>query len=189
MNSITDNPNPDVTMLQKTTGNRGGNNAKTIATRKIFIEAYEEHFGNVTAACSIAGISRQTYYRWMKSLSRTNVKFRERLRLTNPKERYLDFLESAQVKRVLEGSDAMIKLGLERKGQSRGWAGERPKEEQEKIDQIGEAYLGWVAIHPDGTLKDKRRWLGIFAEKAGVSAEELGEKVGLPLARTTEFGR
>ena len=65
----------------------------------------------------------------------------------------------------------------------------RLKEEQEKIDQIGEAYLGWVAIHPDGTLKDKRRWLGIFAEKAGVSAEELGEKVGLPLARTTEFGR
>jgi len=182
MNTITDIPNPDVTMLQKNTGNRGGNNAKPLSTRKVFLQAYEEHFGNVTAACSIAGISRQTYYRWMKSLSRPNVKFRERLRLTNAKERYLDFLESAQVKRVLEGSDAMIKLGLERKGQSRGW-GERPREELDLIGKVGSAYLGWLEANPDATLKEKRRWLGMFAERAGISAEELGETVGLPAVR------
>lgn len=171
------NSEPDVTMLQKTTGNRGGNNAKPTSTRRKFIEAYEEHFGNVTAACRIAGISRQTYYRWMESMSRTNIKFRERLKRTKPKERLADLLEGAFVKRVLEGSDSLIKFGLERAGQSRGWS-EAPKVELDFVDKVAKGFNLWLEANPQSTTNEKLRWLRAFAQRGGVPVSELAEKVG-----------
>lgn len=180
MDTITDIPNPDVTMLQKTTGYRGGNNAKPQSTRKLFIEAYEEHFGNVTAACRVAGISRQTYYRWIGSMTLTNVKFRRRLELSKPKERLLDLLEGAFAKRVVEGSDALIKYGLERKGQSRGW-NDAPEVDLKAIEKVAKAFQMWADANPDAPTNERLRWLGMFAQRAEVPMAQLAETLGFKI--------
>ena len=174
---------PDVTKLRPNRRNyKGGNNAKPLTTRKRFLAAYEEHFGNVTAACYIAGISRQTYYRWMASSSRVNIKFRQQVERIRPAERLKDMIESAFVKRVQQGSDNLIRLGLERKLNDRGYgvpAEDRRSKGGDIIDKVAMAFKDWMEDHPKESLSEKIRWLERFANGRQVDPRLLAERVGL----------
>jgi hypothetical protein len=174
---------PDVTKLRSNRRNyKGGNNAKPLTTRKIFLAAYEEHFGNVTAACYVAGISRQTFYRWMRSPSRINVKFRGQLERIRPDERLKDLIESAFVKRIQEGSDSLIKVGLERKVRDRGYGvthSEARSSKDDQLERVALAFGDWAEDHPTATPTEKIYLLERFAERGGVEAEKLAEHLGL----------
>lgn len=103
---------------------------KMSIARKRFLRAYEETFGNVSASCEFAGISRRTYYRWLKSKSRVNRKFREKLDLIQPVERELDFTHAMLMKRIAAGDTTAITFNMKNKGRQRGYV------ERKEIVQI-----------------------------------------------------
>ncbi len=183
--ATTRKPNSDIQKSGRA-GN-GGLNAKTSATRAAFLKAYEDNFGNVTIACKIAGIHRQTFYRWMSSPTRTNARFRKRLELTRPEEKHIDFMESAFNAQVGMGSESLIKFGLTTKGRKRGWS-EKPDViviNTEVLDRVAQAYQAFLSDHPELTFEDKWKWLVRFANgaKEPVEPKELAKRVGLDQAQ------
>jgi hypothetical protein len=100
----------------------GGQNAKASGTRSMFLKAFEDTCGNVSASCEYAGISRQTFYRWKNSHSRVNVQFQKRLELLKPCSRLVDLAEANLMQRVAAGDTQAILYVLKTKGRDRGWA-------------------------------------------------------------------
>jgi hypothetical protein len=122
-------PKNDVTMLQCVPKKRrGGDNAKTSTTRAKFLHAFEQSFGNISASCEFAGISRPTYYRWMQSNTRVNLRFQQQIERILPGERKLDYMEGKLMQRVEAGDTTAIIFGLKTLGRERGYS-ERPKED------------------------------------------------------------
>src|SRR5262245_23035656 len=107
---------------------RGGNNAKPPETRKLFLLAYEETCGNISASCAAAGIARKTFYRWVQSPSRVNQKFRDRLGRIKPEERFLDLAEAVVVKKLRDGDLTAARFILDKRGKSRGYGNDDVQE-------------------------------------------------------------
>ncbi len=124
--------------------------------RRIFLQAYEDNFGNVSAACRAAGIGRRTFYRWMESDSRINVKFREALKLIKPEERHLDMLEAAHTQLVQKLDPAAVIFGLKTKGRRRGWS-ERDRLEKEEAQD----YADKTASELKAVIEERARQKGI----------------------------
>ena len=83
--------------------------------KEAFIEAYNKSFGNITSACKMVGISRQTYYDWRKNDE-------EFLRLTDDVfESLLDMAETMLLKKIREGATAELLFFLKTRGKSRGY--------------------------------------------------------------------
>jgi|SRR5580765_1722455 len=164
---------PGVTLLQTVPKKRrGGDNAKTSETRARFLHAYEITFGNISAACDYADISRVTYYRWMKSTSRVNRRFQKRVEAIQPIERQVDYLEAKLMDRVKANDTIAIIFGLKAKGKHRGWT-ERPVDESshvEDVRRIVEAIAGFLKDHPNA---DKEIVLQKFAEGRNVPIEQI----------------
>src|SRR4051812_26048061 len=93
---------------------RGGNNAKDRAVRKRFIYWYENTYGNVSKSSDYTGISRQTYYRWMKGDSSLDRWFQRKIDLTRPSELKKDHAEMALLAAVMDGKVWAIKFVLRR---------------------------------------------------------------------------
>lgn len=177
-------------MLQKVPKKRrGGDNAKTSATRALFITAYERTFGNISASCEYAGISRITFYRWMKSKSRVNLRFQKKIKELEPAERKLDFLEGALMSRVAAGDTKAIIYGLNKLAKSRGYH-EKPMEKSEDqivnetLNKVAKAFQIWLGDHPQSPPEEKNLWMERFAKNAGVETEELARH----LENIQEFG-
>jgi hypothetical protein len=155
-------------------------------TRMRFLQAYERTFGNVTESCAHAGIARQTYYRWLRSPTEINRKFRERLDLLKPEEARIDFLEAAHTELVKRGDAAAIIFGLKTQGRKRGWAErvEQIQEVPEVLDKVARAYSNWLEDNPDSSLDEKMLWLGRFAKGGNVEPLQLAKKVGLDEVQT-----
>jgi hypothetical protein len=154
-----------------------------------FLKAYEENFGNVTIACKLAGIHRQTFYRWLESETRVNKKFRERLKLTKPEERQVDYLESAFNERVKDGSDTLIKFGLTAKGRGRGWVERQDTAvlDTEAITKLLDAFAEVVKQNPDMTESERALWIRDFAETGGVPVDTLARRI--KVLELTEGGK
>lgn len=156
-------------MLQISSGDtnkRGGHNAKPSETRRRFLEAYEKTFGNIDKSCKYAGISRQTYYRWMKSVSAVNIEFQRRVAEVRPVDLFLDLAETTLMKLIEEGNVKAAIYALRTKGRSRGW-GTRcgpPCYERgaEEFDKKGRAFLNWLDDHPESTKDERLVWLKRF---------------------------
>ncbi len=99
-----------------------GENSYTSPTRANFLRHFELSYGNVTYSCEAAGIDRKTYYRWMRSETKVNVKFRDQLNRIKPVERQLDFVEGALMQRVKAGDTTAIIFALKTLGRHRGYA-------------------------------------------------------------------
>lgn len=76
--------------------------------RKRFIQEYERTLGNISASCQNVGIHRATIYRWLKSNSRINQKFRTALEAVNPIERKRDFIEEKFLELVNDKNPTVI---------------------------------------------------------------------------------
>jgi hypothetical protein len=87
----------------------------TKENKKAIIEALKQSLGVVTTACDSVGITRQTYYYWLK----TDEEFRQEVEdLENVT---LDFAESQLFKQIKEGSTAATIFYLKTKGRKRGY--------------------------------------------------------------------
>jgi len=93
-----------------------------------FLDAIEKSLGVVHTACKIVGISRTTYYKWLK----TDKEFKQGVGEVS--EVTLDFAESELFKQMKSGNIASIIFYLKTKGKKRGYV-----ERQEITGKDGEA--------------------------------------------------
>lgn len=85
--------------------------------KRAVIEAYVSNFGNITKSCKIAGITRATYYDWLKG----DEAFAKAISEIDPSEMLLDFAEDALIKNIKAGSTPEILFVLKTKGKHRGY--------------------------------------------------------------------
>ena len=83
--------------------------------KKAFIDAYDKTLCNVSSACKVVKISRNTFYHWCK----TDESFKERIDELN--EEAVDFAESMLKKNIREQKEASIFFFLKTKGKHRGY--------------------------------------------------------------------
>lgn len=98
--------------------------------KKLFLECFEKRLGIVSRSCEDAGISRQTYYRWMEQ----DKKFNERV--TDILEKQIDFVENQLISNIQDGDTTAIIFYLKTKGKKRGYI-----ERQEITGKDGEHIL------------------------------------------------
>ena len=83
--------------------------------KKKFLEIYENNMCNITNACKIAGICRETFYNWKEQ----DTEFRKRVEYAE--ETVLDFAETMLVKNIREGKETSLIFFLKTKGKNRGY--------------------------------------------------------------------
>lgn len=88
---------------------------KTDILKKEIVAALEKSLGVVTTACKNVGISRETYYKWL----REDEKFKEAVNDIDAVA--LDFAESQLHKQIMDGSTAATIFYLKTKGKKRGY--------------------------------------------------------------------
>lgn len=125
----------EVTLLQIVEKPKAGRfNAFTSQARNRFIHFFTLGCGNVTYACEWSGVSRQTYYRWMRSTTRVNKKFQRMINDVQPEERRLDIFEGALLDRAIKGDTTAIIYGLKTKGRGRGYVEAKDEPKQEELN-------------------------------------------------------
>jgi len=82
----------------------------------LFIKAFRSNNFNITKACKIIRIARQTYYNWMDEVDDFSHLLNE------VKEEAIDFVESALMAKIEEGDIRAIIWFLKTKGKSRGYS-------------------------------------------------------------------
>ena len=80
-----------------------------------FLEALELNLGNITKACRVVGINRQTYYLWIK-----NEEFKEKV--DEVQENLIELVEGELFKLIKSGHYKSIELFLKSKGKSKGYS-------------------------------------------------------------------
>jgi hypothetical protein len=88
---------------------------KTDTIKKAMIEALEKTLGIVTNACKMAGISRETHYRWLKE----DDKYKEAV--DGISDIALDFAESQLHLQIMNGEVSSTIFYLKTKGKRRGY--------------------------------------------------------------------
>jgi len=79
------------------------------------LEALERSLGIITPACKEVGITRETFYRWL----REDEEFKKKVDDIN--EITLDFTENQLLKKIKEGSERSILFYMKYKGRKRGY--------------------------------------------------------------------
>jgi hypothetical protein len=154
--------------------------------RLLFLAAYERYYGNVTRACAYAGISRATYYRWARSGSRVNHRFRQRLELVHPKERLLDVAEGVIQDRLEAGSIRAAEFTLKHLGRNRGYAPTNRVENvvkpttpaEELLERCVKGFAGFLEMQepPEEQIEF---WITVFARNGNVERAALAARVSL----------
>jgi hypothetical protein len=168
-------------MLQISTKRESGNRDDRQQTRQKFLDAFETTCGNVSASCEYAGIARQTYYRWMRSLTAVNIQFRDRLSRIKPNDRLVDLAESRLMQKIGEGDIAAIIFTLKTKGRLRGWSERNESrtdapDRREPLDKAAEAFELWLNDHPHSDMSTREEWLNRFADALRVDVDLLSTK-------------
>lgn len=83
--------------------------------KKMLLQALEQSLGIVTPACKAVGVSRETYYLYM----RNDPEFREAVEQIN--EITLDFVENQLFKKIKDGSERSILFYMKYKARKRGY--------------------------------------------------------------------
>lgn len=84
-------------------------------SKEKFLDNYKLSLGNISISCEASGISRQTYYNWMKS----DPEFKQECR--DIEERNLDLAEMKLLNAIREGKTAELLFYLKTKGKHRGY--------------------------------------------------------------------
>jgi hypothetical protein len=118
----------EVTALIKremlTVPNERGPQRRTVRLMNIFIRSFVECYGNVTAACNRAQISRQSYYRWIEGKESVHRMFQKKIASRRIEELIVDLAEATVVKHMVrDDKDALVAaiFTLKTKGRGRGW--------------------------------------------------------------------
>ena len=84
-------------------------------SKEKFIENFELSLGNISISCEASGISRQTYYNWIKQ----DLGFATKCK--DIEERNLDLAEMKLLNAIREGKTAELLFYLKTKGKKRGY--------------------------------------------------------------------
>jgi len=84
--------------------------------KELFTEAFEMNLANIKLTCAKVGISRQTYYDWI----RDDKKFAERCNEVT--EGLIDLAETALLGKIKEGETTALIFFLKTKGKHRGYS-------------------------------------------------------------------
>ena len=87
----------------------------TIINKKKALECLERHRGIITHACKEAGISRETFHKWVKE----DADFKSKVDDIN--ETVIDFVENKLFKAIEGGSEKSIHFYLRFKAKERGY--------------------------------------------------------------------
>jgi len=117
--------------MNKNTENRGSEVTKvTKPTKKeLFLQGLELNLGNISAACTQANISRQTYYRWIEDESFSEL-------CDNIKEGLIDLAENQLLNKINKGDITAIIFFLKCKGKKRGYTEKQEVEISKPITDI-----------------------------------------------------
>ena len=85
--------------------------------QKIFIRAYTDSYGNITASCEVAGVHRATYYHWRK----TNIEFCSYIDSLQMEEVVNDLNEFAIIRLLKEGNPYAVMGRARMKMRHRGY--------------------------------------------------------------------
>ena len=80
-----------------------------------FLENFKLSLGNISISCEASGISRQTYYNWIKQ----DTDFAQECK--DIEERNLDLAEMKLLNAIREGKTAELLFYLKTKGKKRGY--------------------------------------------------------------------
>jgi hypothetical protein len=83
--------------------------------KKIFLVVLEEALGNISQACKIVDIERQTYYQWYHK----DEKFKKKI--DDLQEVAKDFVESKLMGNIRDGKETSIIFYLKSKAKDRGY--------------------------------------------------------------------
>lgn len=84
--------------------------------KQLLIDSLRKTLGNITSACSRAGVSRGTFYTWLKE----DEEFATEFEVIRNEERK-DYLENALYKRCNAGDTTAIIFALKTQCKDRGW--------------------------------------------------------------------
>ena len=98
--------------------------------KKIFLQALENNYGNISSSCRSSNIGRQTYYEWKK----VDPEFVESCESIN--EGLVDNAESKLKELIDRGNVVAIIFYLKCKGKKRGYAEKQTFELVKPIDEV-----------------------------------------------------
>ena len=95
---------------------RPGRAAETMAKNKAaLLEAMEHHLGVVTSACRMAGVTRPTFYKYLREDAEFSAKIDEMQDVA------LDFVEAQLFDQIKNGQPSSTIFYLKTKGKKRGY--------------------------------------------------------------------
>lgn len=106
---------------------------KTALNKKAMIEALEKSLGIVSTACKITGITRTTFYHWI----RTDPEFAENVKQVE--ELVLDFAESKLHKQINQDNVTATIFFLKTRGKKRGYV------EGTEVHYTEKQTLSWIS--------------------------------------------
>jgi len=101
-------------MTYKKGDKHAGNKPRT-KKKSAVLTSYEKSFGNISVTCKTVGISRETFYRWLKE----DPKFKAKIEEVD--ESNIDFAETTLLKNIREGKETSLIFYLKTKGKKRGY--------------------------------------------------------------------
>ena len=100
----------------------------------LFLEAFEKHATNISRACKVVEINRQTHYDWKSR----NPTYKESIEAIE--ESMIDFAESMLYKNMKDGKESSILFFLKTRGKSRGYI------EKQELDISGDPLINKIEI-------------------------------------------
>jgi phage antirepressor YoqD-like protein len=93
------------------------NNDKLDNKKAEIVDYYVKALGNITDTCKLAGISRWTFYRWLKE----NEEFKKAIDNANVNEYKKDFIENALLSLVQKKNPAAVIFAAKTQLKDRGY--------------------------------------------------------------------
>lgn len=88
---------------------------ETAKRKTAFLQVFGKKAGIITATCKAVGISRNTFYEWLKADKSFAID------VTELNEQQIDFTESKLMSKIRSGNMTAIIFFLKCKGKARGW--------------------------------------------------------------------
>ena len=107
--------------------------------QKLFLDTFKKHATNISKACEVVGISRQTHYDWKL----TNLTYKERI--ADIEESMIDFAESMLYKNMKAGKETSTLFFLKTRGKSRGYVEKQEIEMNANINMTSDEVTKAVA--------------------------------------------
>jgi transposase-like protein len=107
---------------------------KTKKNKETFLKVFEDKGANISEACKGLGISRTTFYEWVKK----DKKFANQIE--EIKESLIDYVEDKLMENIKKGDTTSIIFFLKTRGKSRGYT-ERQEIEHTNIKDSIKIYL------------------------------------------------